>query len=372
MLRLRSLERTGRTISLDLGPQLRAELSEIAGSRRSQPDNSTLNSLVLLTVSETANGLLNEAVDSSHRLSTKVVKTRLLPCTQGVRCVFYLLALLTTAVAASQTSSLKVLPDAPSEVFAQRYSGFAKDVSTAQPLISDAPSPDSPASEQNARPSVLHRALQDQKEIYAAPFHRRNLKWDLLFVVATGGLMAGDRHISGSLSPNHVGASQDISNIGLYSMTASVAGLWLSSLKTQDAHANETGILAAEAFGNTAAVVGLMQITAGRERPTEGNGNGRFWQNNAFGSSFPSAHSSFTWTMASVVAHEYPKRWVRWLVYGTATTVSVTRVTGLKHFSSDVAVGGTVGYLIGLQIFDAHCVLGRSSSCRSSKKRIKK
>jgi membrane-associated phospholipid phosphatase len=90
------------------------------------------------------------------------------------------------------------------------------------------------------------------------------------------------------------------------------------------------------------------------------------------GSSFPSAHSSFTWTMASVVAHEYPKPWVRWLVYGTATTVSVTRVTGLKHFPSDVAVGGAFGYLIGQQVFNAHCVLGRSSSCRSSKKRIKK
>jgi membrane-associated phospholipid phosphatase len=184
--------------------------------------------------------------------------------------------------------------------------------------------------------------------------------------------MAGDKHISGSLSPNHADTSQNISSIGLYSMTASVAGLWLSSLKTQDAHANETGILAAEAFGNTAVVVGLTQMIAGRERPTEGNGNGRFWQNNALGSSFPSAHSSFTWTMASVVAHEYPKPWVRWLVYGTATTVSVTRVTGLKHFPSDVAVGGTFGYLIGQQVFNAHCVFGRSSGCRSSNKRIKK
>ena len=90
-------------------------------------------------------------------------------------------------------------------------------------------------------------------------------------------------------------------------MTASVAGLWLSSLKTDDAHARETGFLGAEAFANTAAVVGLTQLIAGRERPTEGNGNGRFWQNNTLGSSFPSAHSSFTWTLASVVAHEYPK-----------------------------------------------------------------
>jgi PAP2 superfamily len=208
----------------------------------------------------------------------------------------------------------------------------------------------------------------DQKSIYTAPFHRRNIKWDLLFLAATGGLMAGDRQISRSLSRDHTDISLDISNVGLYSMTASVAGLWLSSLKTHDEHANETGILAAEAFGNTAAVVGVMQLIAGRERPTEGTGNGRFWQNNALDSSFPSAHSSFTWTMASVVAHEYPKPWVRWLVYGTATTVSVTRVTGLKHFPSDVEVGGVFGYLIGQQIFNSHCAPGLSSGCRSSRK----
>jgi len=153
-------------------------------------------------------------------------------------------------------------------------------------------------------------------------------------------------------------------------MSASVAGLWLSSLKTGDEHARETGILSAEAFANTAAVLGLTQLVTGRERPTEGTGNGRFWQNNALGSSFPSAHSSFTWTMASVLAHEYPKPWMKWLAYGTATTVSVTRVTGLKHFPSDVAVGGAFGYLIGQQIFNAHCVMGLSPHCRSSKKHI--
>jgi membrane-associated phospholipid phosphatase len=72
--------------------------------------------------------------------------------------------------------------------------------------------------------------------------------------------------------------------------------------------------------------------------------------------------------MASVVAHEYPKPWVRWLVYGTATTVSVTRVTGLKHYPSDVEVGGVFGYLIGQHIFNAHCVPGLSHSCHSSRK----
>jgi len=218
------------------------------------------------------------------------------------------------------------------------------------------------------RPSLFRRAVRDQKDIYTAPFHGRNVGWDVLFLAATGGLIAADKHISGGLSGDHAGVSKNISDIGLYSMAASASALWLSHFKTHDAHARESGILVAEAFANTVVVYSVTQLMAGRERPTEGDGTGRFFQNRALGSSFPSGHSSFTWAIASVVAHEYPKPWVRWLVYGTASTVSVNRITSLNHFSADVAVGGVFGYLIGQRIFNAHCVLGLSSGCHSSRK----
>lgn len=281
------------------------------------------------------------------------------------------LALLTTAARASDTGSPTALPDAPSAVLKLRPNVLAVDILKTQPILLPLPAGDVPADESTtqheARPSLLHRAIWDQRSIYTAPFHRKNLKWDFLFLAATGGFIAGDRYISRAVNPDHATVSQDISDIGLYSMAASVGGLFLSSLKTQDAQARETGILSAEACANMGVVLSFSQLIAGRERPTEGNGNGRFWQNNTLGSSFPSAHSSFTWTMASVVAHEYPKPWVRWLVYGTATTVSVTRVTGRKHFSSDVEVGGVFGYLIGQHIFNAHCTPGLSPSCHSKK-----
>jgi len=285
-----------------------------------------------------------------HPYISHCLRSHLLRCCLRLLFAFLGLTLFATAAVGPDGDAL---PDAPSAVIVQSFHDSAPDVQKAEVLFPDARSAEA-ATEQHNHLSVLRRALQDQKEIYESPFHRRNLKWDLVIVAATGGLIAGDKHISGSLSRDHVDLSQHISDVGLYSMTASVAGLWFFGRKTQDAHANGTGILTAEAFGNTAAVVGLMQLIAGRERPTEGVGNGRFWHNNAFGSSFPSAHSSFTWTMASVVAHEYPKPWVRWLVYSTATTVSMTRMTGLKHFPSDVAVGGAFGYLVGQHIFNAH------------------
>jgi membrane-associated phospholipid phosphatase len=257
-----------------------------------------------------------------------------------------------SAAGQQQESSL---PDAPS--FAQPVAHTNSLPLTPPPAGGQTSSTDTtppPRDETNLKKG-LKRGLEDQKAIYIAPFHRKNLKWDLLFLAGTGGLIALDKHASGALSREHTDVSQVISDIGLYSTVGAVGLLGISSLKTKDEKARETALLGAEAFANTFVVYTFTQLAAGRERPLEGNGNGDFWKNNTLGSSFPSGHSAFTWTLASVVAHEYPQPWVQWLSYGTATTVSVTRFTGLKHFPADVAVGAVFGYLIGQHIFHAHC-----------------
>ena len=264
-------------------------------------------------------------------------------------------ATLLYSFAASGQQQESSLPDAPS---------FAELAAPANPLLpishaagyqaSSTDSNPSPKDETNLKKG-LKRGLADQKAIYTAPFHRKNLKWDLLFLAGTGGLIALDKHASGGLSREHTNVSQIISDIGLYSTVGAVGLLGISSLKTKDEKARETALLGAESFANTFVVYTFTQLATGRERPLEGNGNGDFWKNNALGSSFPSAHSTFTWSLASVVAHEYPQSWVQCLSYGTATAVSVTRFTGLKHFPSDVAVGAVFGYLIGQHIFHAHC-----------------
>ena len=53
------------------------------------------------------------------------------------------------------------------------------------------------------------------------------------------------------------------------------------------------------------------------------------------------------WTLASVVAHEYPKWPVELAMYGAATAVATSRVTGGQHFPSDVFFGSAMGYLVG-------------------------
>ena len=201
---------------------------------------------------------------------------------------------------------------------------------------------------------LARRGVRDQKGIYSAPFHRKNLKWDALFLAVTGGLIAGDRHVTGAIPRDNPGVSRRISDVGLYSTMATTGAIFVSGIAGKNEHKTETGILGLEALANTAGVTAATQWIAGRERPLEGAGHGHFWVNNTVGSSFPSMHSSLTWSMASVLAREYPRPWVQFLAYGTAATVSVTRVTGLEHFPADVAAGGALGYLIGRYIFRTH------------------
>jgi membrane-associated phospholipid phosphatase len=214
---------------------------------------------------------------------------------------------------------------------------------------------------------ALGRFGKDQAEIYSAPFHGSNLKWDALFLVGTGVLIATDRQASGTLSRNHVDIGRNISSVGLYGTSAAAGVLWLSGMATHNEHARETSALSAEAFANAVPVYVGLQLITGRERPIEGSGNGRFWRNKALNSSFPSGHALFTWSMASVIAHEYPRPWVKWLAYGTATAVSVSRFSGREHFPSDVVVGSVIGYLIGRHIFQAHCRKELSEGCHSRK-----
>lgn len=214
---------------------------------------------------------------------------------------------------------------------------------------------------------VAHRFGRDQAEIYSAPFRIKNLKWDALVVGVAAPLIVYDETISRSLPRGHEQVELDVSNAAITGTSVTLGALWIRGLKTHDEHAKEMGILELESLANTFTVYTALQLIAARDRPMEAGGVGRFFQHSSVYTSFPGGHSMFTFAMASVVAHEYPKPWVQALAYGAATTVGAMRFTGRQHFASDIVVGSVLGYLIGTHIFHSHCRLGLSSACHSSK-----
>jgi membrane-associated phospholipid phosphatase len=203
-------------------------------------------------------------------------------------------------------------------------------------------------------PFVKHLAL-DQKQFWTEPFR---LQWPDAKVLApfaafTGTLMAGDDWISRQVpgKTSQINRSKKISDYATYSLIGAAGSSCLWGHLTHNDHLRETGLLAAEAALNSTAVTYLFKTMTQRPRPLEGNGNGTFFQG---GASFPSEHSAIAWSVATVVAHEYPGTLTKIAAYGLASAVTLTRVTGKQHFPSDVVVGSALGWYFARQIYRAH------------------
>jgi len=210
----------------------------------------------------------------------------------------------------------------------------------------------------------VKRTLEDQKELYKAPFKPSNFKWDLLVLAGTGALLASDRHIERHIGTAHYTFYQATSDIAIAGLGATLGGVWIWGIKGDHPHAKETGVLELETLVNTFLIYTPMQLIAGRQRPGEGNGNGDFWKHHNINTSFPGGHAMFTFAMATVLSHEYSQKWVQTLAYSAATVVTVTRFLARDHWSSDMLIGSALGIGIGAHIFHAHCDPDLSDSCK--------
>ncbi len=202
---------------------------------------------------------------------------------------------------------------------------------------------------------LLKNIALDQKAIWTSPtqFRLGDANWLVPLGGLTAGLLATDRDTSRHLSnsPNRLKRSRNLSDFGAASLVGAAGGLYLWGKITHDDHRRETGLLAGEALLNGLAVNTAIQFATGRERPSQDFGRGRFGQN---GRSFPSDHAMAAWSVASVIAHEYPDPLTKVLAYGLASAVSASRVTGKEHFPSDVLVGSAIGWFIGQRVYRAH------------------
>src|ERR1019366_398708 len=165
--------------------------------------------------------------------------------------------------------------------------------------------------------------VSDQKTIWTSPLHLHALhtqdkNWLVPFGVGTLGLVAADRDIMRHFGDSPVAHSSIFSNYGLAAMIGSAASLYLRGTTTKDDHSRETGLLAGEAAVNSVIVAEAMKLVFQRARPNAVNA-GSF---GAGGASFPSEHALAAWSIASVVAHEYPGPLTKLLAYGAASGIS--------------------------------------------------
>ncbi len=203
-------------------------------------------------------------------------------------------------------------------------------------------------------PFIKHIA-QDQQHFWTFPARARkkDLKWVLPLAGATAVLIASDSWISKQIPnrPDQLNRSLKVSDYSLYSLIGAGGGAFILGKVSNNDHMSETGLLATEAAINATAVTYALKMSTQRERPNYATGTGSFFDG---GQSFPSEHSALAWSIAGVLAHEYPGPLTKIAAYGLATAVTVTRVTSQQHFASDVVIGGALGWYFAHEVYRTH------------------
>jgi len=207
-------------------------------------------------------------------------------------------------------------------------------------------------------PFAQHIA-QDQKRFWTFPtrLRRQDLKWVVPGVAGTVGLLAADSWISKQVpdSPNQLSRSKTISDYGLYSLIGAGGGAYILGKLTKNDHMRETGFLAAEAAVNATVATYAFKMALQRQRPYTGTGEGEFFAGHSSiaSPSFPSEHSAIAWSIAGVIAHEYPGPMTKFGAYGLASAITMTRVTAKQHFTSDVVIGSLLGWYFAHEVYRA-------------------
>jgi membrane-associated phospholipid phosphatase len=201
--------------------------------------------------------------------------------------------------------------------------------------------------------SLGKKFLLDQEQIWTSPAKIRfsDTEWLVPLSGITAGLFVTDSDFSRHLSQNPTTIShyKTLSDAGVGALIGGAGGMWLLGHVSHNEHWSETGFLAGEAALNSLVAVEAFKYSLRRERPYQGDGTGPFFQSG--GTSFPSEHAAAAWSVAGVIAHEYPSPFVKIMTYGLASLVDYSRIRSRQHFPSDVFVGSMMGNLIGQNIY---------------------
>jgi capsule assembly protein Wzi/PAP2 superfamily protein len=207
-----------------------------------------------------------------------------------------------------------------------------------------------------SRTGLVGRFVRDQQEIWTSPAKLRfsDTEWLVPLSGISAGLFVTDHDFSKHLSQNPTTIShyKTLSNAGVGALVGGAAGMWALGHVGHNEHWSETGFLSGEAALNSLVAVEFFKYTLRRQRPYQGDGSGPFFQSG--GTSFPSEHAAAAWSVAGVIAHEYPGPFAKIMAYGLASLVSVSRVKAHQHFPSDVVVGSVIGNLIAQDIYSRH------------------
>lgn len=238
-----------------------------------------------------------------------------------------------------------------------------------------APAPPAPPSEWQILGSQWKRVapdlLEQQKQMWLFPISlARGHHWKpaVALIGATALLTTIDAN-NAKWVRNNTQPLGGFNNVfaGFNTATATEAfasAFYLAAIARRNSYDQQTFLLAAEAVLDSEILTTVMKDADGRESPisypTDGNFRDSWFKVRSGGwlgglGSMPSGHEIAVMSVATIFAERYPHpAWHRWLAYGLASVVGVSRVTLQAHFTSDTFAGGALGYLIARYLVLAH------------------
>jgi hypothetical protein len=192
-----------------------------------------------------------------------------------------------------------------------------------------------------------------------------------LIIIGIGALVATDQKTLPLLAPKseleengliRVGKSFSKYGEAVYAMPI-IVGFGAYGWLAHSPREKETFFMVTEALATSSTWTGLLKVGFGRERPYQREAPESDWTGpfGVFSSeanrrgkqfmSFPSGHSSAIWSIATILAHQYPRHYiVPVLSYSIAATVAYSRMVVDAHWLSDIVVGSALGYLCARQV----------------------
>lgn len=145
-----------------------------------------------------------------------------------------------------------------------------------------------------------------------------------------------------------------VDDVYIQSLSAATLFTYLYGVVAENESMQNAGLDMIEAILYSGLANRIMKISFGRARPYMTD-DPYVFEPPSFSSdysSFPSGHTTFAFSISTVIAAQYENTYWKAGWYSSAVIVGLARIYNNKHWLSDVLMGAAMGYFIGSFVVD--------------------
>jgi membrane-associated phospholipid phosphatase len=212
----------------------------------------------------------------------------------------------------------------------------------------------------------IHSGFLDARDQLIAPLHWNGVEWMSIAAIASAEsvLIYGgeDKNIQQLVQNNRSPFTNTVENLigdpygsGAYASIV-IGTMYITGSIFHVDKPRQFAMLATKSLILSGITTEVVKCIVERHRPYQDNSpNPENWDGpmgNFAHVSFPSGHTTVAFSLATMIALEYPKPIIiPILAYSFATITALGRLNGNFHWASDVLMGASIGYFTSMLVF---------------------